>query len=652
MKHRPDHTAPDTISPEDTWPDHGPDGFADADDFAYLDEPPVPPTPKPPRFRRMMSRRSLVALGVASMAGAAAVAVPILTKGAFYPGTAVSGVDISQMSYNDALSLLQDHFAAFENTAVDFVYGEQSWNASLAQLGFEIDYEATLQTAYQHGRSGDMLDRYKDVLIAPSERSFPLVYTRDETRLHHFLQQIGSEIIGAARDARLYLSGTTIEILPNRNGRQLNIEQAMADTTNIIESATRGTVTLQDVTVVSPITVEDLEPLRQLAQTMISAPIAIQDGSATWTVGTDMLIDALVLPGEGELTEPYLDKATLAAGVQVIADEVYASPRNAVLTWNGGLEVLEKEINGYQVNVDQLADDIIEEAKKEGPRAVRLPFNELLADVRSDNLGELGIEDLMAEGTSSFVGSSYERAENVRVSCRKLTHTLIPPRSVFSFNDSLGKISLDNGFVEGKIIQGDWVVSDIGGGVCQASTTVFRAALFAGFDFDEWNYHNFRLGFYEQDGSPPGLDAAIYQPNNEWEWELDLKFTNPTDHWILLEMGTENEVAYTRLYGMPPGWEVDVSVPYISDPIEPEGPLEKEDEKLKKGERVKTQSEAPGYKVQMVRKVYEDGALIDTDEFWSEYSPQRETWLIGPGTPRKFDENGEEIEPTATSQAG
>ncbi len=594
----------------------------------------------------MMSRRSLIGLGVASMAGAAAVAVPILTEGAFYPGTAVSGVDISQMSQDEARTVLRDHFAAFENTAVDFAYGEQTWNASLAQLGFTIDYDTTLEMAFQHGRSGDMLDRYTSVLISPDKRSFPLVYTRDETRLRTFLEQIGTEIIGAARDARLYRSGTTVEILPNRDGRQLNIDRAMADTTNIIESSARGTVTLQDVTVVSQITVDDLEPLRQHAQTMISAPITIQDGSSTWTVGTDMLIDALVLPAEGELTEPYLDENSLGAGLQVIADEVYAAPQNAVLGWNGGLEVIENEVNGYQVNVEQLTSDLIEAAKQESQRAVRLPFNELLADVRSDNLDELGIDDVVAEGTSSFAGSSYERAENVRVSCRKLTHTLIPPGSVFSFNDSLGRISLDNGFVEGKIIQGDWVVSDIGGGACQASTTVFRAALYAGFDFEEWNYHNFRLGFYEQDGTPPGLDAAIYQPNDDSEWELDLKFSNPTDRWILLEMGSENEVAYTRLYGTPPGWEVDVSVPYISDPIEPDGPLEKEDDKVKRGERTKTQSAAPGYVVKMVREVYDNGELIDSDEFISEYSPQRETWLIGPGTPRKFDENGEEIKPT------
>lgn len=652
MRRSTNQNHPEETYSDDTWPEHDQVEIADDAGFHYLDEEPVEsanPQREKPRLRRMMSRRSLVALGVGSIAATAAVAVPIATEGSFYPGTAVSGVDISQMTYNDAIATLRQHFAPFENTAVDFEFGEQLWNASLSQLGFEIDYETTLQNAYQHGRGGDIVDRYAGMLLSPEVRSFPVVYKRNEAALTSFLEQIGTEILGAARDARLYLSGSSVEILPNRDGQQLNMEQAVIDTENVVETAKRGTVTLRAVPVVSQITVEDLEPLREAAQTMISAPVSIQDGATTWTVGTDMLLDALVLPPEGELVDPYLDTGVLSAGLQVIADEVYLAPQNAVLTWTNGLEVLENEINGYQVNLEQLTEDVIAATLKTSGRTVRLPLNDLLADVRSDNLDELGIIDFIAEGSSSFAGSSFERAENVRVSCSHVTHALIPPGGMFSFNDALGPISLDNGFVEGKIIQGDWVVSDIGGGACQASTTVFRAALYAGLDFDEWNYHNFRLAMYEQDGTPPGIDAAIYQPNNEWEVELDLKFTNPTESWMLLEMTTENDIAVTRIYGTPYGWDVDVSVPYISDPIEPEGPLEREDEKLKKGERKKTQSEAPGYDVQMIRKVLDNGEVIDTDEFWSYYLPQRETWLIGPGTPRKFDENGEEVTPTSTA---
>src|SRR5690606_35989256 len=277
----------------DTWPDEGQVEVDDAADFSYLDHPPVVSDPEPPRhYTRMMSRRSLIGLGVGSIAAMAAIGVPIATEGSFYPGTAVGGVDISQMTFDDAIATLRDHFANFENTAVDFEFEDQRWNAGLAQLGFEIDYETTLQHAYQHGRSGDIFDRYAGVLLSPEVRSYPVIYKRDDAKLKAFLEQIGTEILGAARDARLYLSGGKVEILPNRDGRQLNIEQAIHDTVNIVESAKRGTVSLRAVSVVSQVTAEDLEPMRELAQTMISAPVSIQDGASTWTVGTDMLLDA------------------------------------------------------------------------------------------------------------------------------------------------------------------------------------------------------------------------------------------------------------------------------------------------------------------------------------------------------------------------
>src|SRR5690606_33302508 len=125
----------------------------------------------------------------------------------------------------------------------------------------------------------------------------------------------------------------------------------------------------------------------------------------------------------------------------------------------------------------------------------------------------------------------------------------------FSFNNLLGPITVENGFVEGTIIEGDFVATDIGGGVCQVSTTVFRAAANAGFQFSEWHPHSWRLAFYEADGSPPGYDGAIYQAP---DWELDLRFTNPLDSWLLLTMVVEGESVHAHFYGRDNGWTTTI----------------------------------------------------------------------------------------------
>lgn len=103
-----------------------------------------------------------------------------------------------------------------------------------------------------------------------------------------------------------------------------------------------------------------------------------------------------------------------------------------------------------------------------------------------------------------------------------------------------------------------------------------------------------------------------------------------------MEMTTEGETAVASLYGTPLGYEVEVTVPYVSDPIPPDPPLERVDDKLKKGDREQIQSEQDGYKVIMHRVVKREGQVISEQDFTSEYSPQRETWAIGPGTKRKF----------------
>jgi len=267
-------------------------------------------------------------------------------------------------------------------------------------------------------------------------------------------------------------------------------------------------------------------------------------------------------------------------------------------------------------------------------RTVPLPVRTLKARARSDNIDELGLEGHLTYGSSSFAGSSETRAANVVAACTNISYKLVGPGELFSFNDQMGPITLENGFVEGKIIQGDWTASDLGGGVCQVSTTVFRAALLAGFKFVEWYAHGWRLAFYEADGSPPGMDAAIYQPNTPDEFEKDLVFENPLDSWLLLMMVVDGETAYAHLYGRDNGWTTEVFEPRISEPKDPGEPVVRENPELARGERRKVQNAQPGYTVYLRRKVTDaDGNVVSDGDFVSDYRSQPEAWEVGPGTP-------------------
>ena len=181
------------------------------------------------------------------------------------------------------------------------------------------------------------------------------------------------------------------------------------------------------------------------------------------------------------------------------------------------------------------------------------------------------------------------------------------------------------------MIDGDFAATDIGGGVCQVSTTVFRAAARAGFQFEEWHPHTWRLAFYEADGSPPGFDGAIYQPNSEWEYAMDLRFINPLDSWLLLQVLIDGETVAAHFYGRPNGWNVTVGEAQLSEPSPVPEPVERVNERRAPGERVQVQYAQTGVTVQLPRTVTAaDGSIISDGFFVSEYQAIPDVWEVGP----------------------
>ncbi len=136
------------------------------------------------------------------------------------------------------------------------------------------------------------------------------------------------------------------------------------------------------------------------------------------------------------------------------------------------------------------------------------------------------------------------------------------PGDTFSFNNAIGDITPEAGYVEASVVDGERIGKDVGGGICQVSTTVFRAAFLAGFPIGEWWPHLYRLAFYEYDGWTAGLDASILQSGPREDWG-DFTFHNTTDGYLLIEAYVDGQTDVVTIYGPETGWDV-----YVSDPWE------------------------------------------------------------------------------------
>lgn len=583
------------------------------------------------RYPRMLSRRSFVAGAVAATGAGAAAVLPARHQGQFYPGARAENIDLSGFTRSQGNAVLRATFASFEQDALTFAFEDKTWNASLGDLGMAIDYDAMLDQAWALGRDDGVVGRYAVLLDQGEDRNVPLILIQRTEPLDAYLANIASEIVVPSRNARLVRRGSEIQILADQTGAELDLERARADVLAAVKHATPSEIALGTDAIPPEVTAADLEGAKEDAVVLVSDPIVIQLDDSSWEIAPNDLTSALIIPKDGAAR---LDPATLTPILTNFATEARQEPTNAVLGWDGGLEVIEDDRDGRETDVARLEELVVAAAATED-RTIKMPMVPIKAEVRRDSLESLGIAGQIAKGSSSFAGSSEARAENVRVASGHISNKLIPPGGLFSFNRNLGPISLDNGYVEGKIISGDWTTDDLGGGVCQVSTTVFRAALWAGFKFDEWHPHTWRLAFYEADGSPPGMDAAIYQPNvaKGESWEADLKFTNPLESWLLLQMVVDGETATAQLYGAALDYTVEIDKPKIGQPVKPPSkPVEKVNKKLRKGERNKVQNAAPGYKVELTRRLLRDGRVIEGSEgtFPSPYEPQPEVWEVGP----------------------
>ena len=148
---------------------------------------------------------------------------------------------------------------------------------------------------------------------------------------------------------------------------------------------------------------------------------------------------------------------------------------------------------------------------------------------------QLGIRELVQQQVSYFYGSSAARIQNITAAASKFHGVLVPPGAVFSMADTIGDISLDNGFAEALIIYNGMTVTGVGGGVCQVSTTLFRTVFFGGYPIVQRYAHAYRVSYYEKvagnriDPRLAGLDATVYVPL------VDFKFKNDSDSWLLME---------------------------------------------------------------------------------------------------------------------
>lgn len=331
-----------------------------------------------------------------------------------------------------------------------------------------------------------------------------------------------------------------------------------------------------------------------------------------------------------------LNNQTLNDFLNNLSDRIDIDPQDALFNFeNGKVTAFRLSKSGRKVDTvkaTQLLNEYLRSLSNLGQiesyhLSLPIPVEVLAPSISTEGSNNLGIKELIGRGQSTFFHSIAGRIHNIFLAASHINGHLIPPGKIFSFNDAVGDISAATGFQPAYIIKDGKTVLGDGGGVCQVSTTLFRAALNSGLSIVERHAHDYRVGYYEQD-SKPGFDATVYAPS------YDLKIKNDTDNYILIQAQTDiNNLSLAfELYGTRDGRAVDLTTPRVYSQSPPPPDLYQDDPTLPAGTVKQTDFAASGAKVDFNYKVKRGDQILSEQTFFSNYRPWQAVYLRGTKT--------------------
>jgi vancomycin resistance protein YoaR len=526
---------------------------------------PLAPDPAPPAAVRRARRSPWRRVGVV---GGSVLLASTLALGGFefayadkiYPGVQLFGTSLSGMSAPAAAQALAPTLSAWSEQTILISNGTQGWHVKLGALA-DFNPATVVAQAYAVGRDGSLPARLGDQGSALLRRAAVQAVPLDSAALGRVFDLLDQQTAQAAQDAAFVRAADgawavqpeTVGVALDRVAaeRQLRAVWAELDWASPPRSFA---LALPMQTVRPGRTAALLSPLLATLNAQTSPPLVLQADGAEWTFDRANLLDLTTLPAAGGGFRA--NRSAVQAILRDIAavHEQPPIPSRLVREGNRAREWRLPQL-GRSLDLEAATSALLNSLERADSAAVGLPF--AVTAPPPGELEALGITAVVGQGNSQFASySSPNRDANVVAGGNEFEGLLVAPGDVVSFTGTVGDITADKGYQMGEMISGGVVVPSYGGGICQVSTTLFRAAFWAGLPIEERHNHDWRLAWYEVD-APPGMDATIAIGGP------DLKFRNTTPGYLLIDVDTDT-VAKTQtitIYGTPRDQQVTLVGP-------------------------------------------------------------------------------------------
>jgi vancomycin resistance protein YoaR len=536
-------------------------------------------------------------------------------RGEAAPGVRVAGVDVGGLAPEAAEERLARELAPRLAAPVEVRIGDTRVDVTPTALGIGLDLERMVAQALEADRVSSRL-----MPVVGDGSEVPLALTEPQkAALTPGVQRIEKKPVNAKLAVSKQGKVTTT---PSEEGLDVPPAKLLAAVMGAL-AAGADTATVEPRILPPKVATEAAEKGAVEARQLLSAPIVLHaKGKVLGRIQPKELAPAVVV-GDcgGGICNVRLDADRLA---KVVAPDVKKIEREPVdATWKvaGKRARVVPARNGLAMHPIDTARLVRNAGLETDRRRAEVAVRSTEPELTTAKAKSWGIKQPIQTVTTDLGASPANRIHNVKLLASILDGKVVPPGEIFSFNEYVGQRTKARGFKEGYAIVGGLYLPDIGGGVCQAATTVYDAAFYAGLRIEERANHSFYISHYAL-----GMDATV-----DWAGP-DLKFKNDTKYGILIKAWSDAATMTVQLFSTPNGRTVEKKVGPRRDFTKP-GERYILKRGLEPGTKVRTAGGEQGFSVDVTRIVRQNGKVLSESTFVSNYVPEEIIYRVGPDTP-------------------
>lgn len=403
-------------------------------------------------------------------------------------GINIKGIDVSGLSTEKAKETVQNYINENLPENIHLVHNEYETSIPLSALNVNFDIDSAVEQAYEIGKSGNIFENSFTALktwIHPMD--IELTATLDEKQLRTALNDISSKLPDTVIESGYYIEGNNLIVTRGSEGNVVDVDQMCTFIKNGISNLTLKNRTLDIATV---------------------------------------------------------SKQPSEINIEKIYNEIYKGPVDAYYTQNPFAVYPSENGLDFAISLDEAKNMLSEETSE-----YVIPLQTLYPNITTNMIGTEAFPDMLSTYSTRYSTRDRDRTTNLQLAASKINGTVLMPGKTFSYNQVVGERTIAAGYKEAPIYVEGQVVDGLGGGICQITSTLYNAVLYANLEIVERSNHQFVPSYVTA-----SRDATVVYGS------IDFKFKNNRDYPIKIVCSVSGGIAKFDIYGLRTNNEYEVEI--------------------------------------------------------------------------------------------